>query len=807
MSWMPLRALLKRPGTSALAVVALALGIGLTTTMFSIIDGVFLRGLPFERADRILYVGSISTKQAGTSRPGAFTVNDYRDISAQQRSFEELAASARAGGARSDLIGPDGVPMRYDSVRLTPNALRVLRVNPIVGRGFDEVDARPGAARVVLIAESVWRAQFQADPQIAGRAIRLNGEPATIVGVMPSHFGFPQTEKVWMPLAIEAGTPRSAPSPQRVEAFGRLRNGVSVREAGAELAGIAASLANQFPENKDLGATAGPFVERYIPRRTTVTFTAMLAAVFGVLLIACVNVANLQLSRSAERTREVAIRLALGASRGRIVRQLLVEGMVLAAAGAMLGVVIARVGTTAVGAGITDPEKPFWITFQIDVRVLLFATALTAFAAIASSLLPALRVTRARPGDVLKDEGRASTSLRVGRASRVLVVAQIALSFALLIASGLTIKSIAKTTMTSFPFRTDLLVARLNFDRMAYPDDAVIRNTLDRIRERVAAASGVSAVTFATDVPGSGMGPIEIEGQPVTSTDQFAEPRAETLYVGHEYFTVMRLSVSRGRPLGPADRNGTDLVAVVSEDFVTRYFPGQDPIGRRVRFGRNPKTPPPWRTIVGVVPALGNLSNNSRAHNATALVPLDQSPQRSVDVVVASPGDPMAAAYAVRQAVAGVDDLKIAVERVNTVKGRYDERVWGYRVFGGLFSAFGVAALLLASAGLYGVMAFAVRRRTAEIGIRMALGADGGRILGMVLRQGAMMVLIGIVIGAGLGYVLSLQLTQLLFNVRPWDTVVFMTALAVLAGSGFLASFVPARRAAAVDPLVALRQE
>ena len=634
-----------------------------------------------------------------------------------------------------------------------------------------------------------------------GRVIRVNGEPTTIVGVMAASFGFPEHEHVWLPLTFGAGAdPKHA-----LEAFGRLREGVSLEAANAELASLAAGVEAAYPEDKNLGLMAQGYVERKVASRTAATFWTMLAAVFGVLLIACVNVANLQLARAADRTREVAIRLALGAGRGHIVKQFLIEGLLLSAAGGLLGLVIAKTGLALAWQGIADPTTPFWIRFDIDGRVLLFTTVLTVFAAVASSLVPALRATRGRANDVLRDEARGSTGLRVGRFSRALVIAQVALSFGLLMASGLVIKSIVKTTLISIPFRTDVMTGRLDLSGPAYKDDAALRQILERIRQRVAAVPGVASVTFANAVPGFWpLESIDIDGQP--AVDGSGAPRSEILSVAPDYFDVMGLRVTSGRPLGPEDRNGADPVALVSDDFAARYFPNQSPIGQRFRVRGNAETPSPWRTIVGTTVAIGNPARNQRDLHATAIVPFDQRPTRYLEMVVSGSGHADAPVGAVRRAVAEIDQA-IVIDRFKTVKGRYAELTWPIRVFGGLFSAFGIAAMLLASAGLYGVMAFTVRRRTAEIGIRMALGADRARILRMVVRQGMVLLVIGLALGAGLGLFLSAQLTQLLFNVQPWDAPVILTTFLVLVASGLTASVVPARRAAAVDPLVALRTD
>jgi putative ABC transport system permease protein len=793
MAWLPVRALLKRPGLSALAVTALGLGIGLTTTMFSIVNGVILRGLPFRGADRIVVVGGFDRKRPEPPRPGRVSMPDYLDIRTAQGSFEDLAASVPDEAA--DLMGADGIPLRYESARVTPNVFALLGAAPLSGRVFNEADARPGAEKVVLIAESIWNAQFDSDPRIVGRVIHVGGDATTIVGVMPASFGFPEHQHVWLPLTVGVGVKTDG-----LEVVGRLRDRTTLAAANAELTAVAASLAAARPENKDTGLMAQGYIERKVPSRTAATFWTMLAAVFGVLLIACVNVANLQLARAADRTRDVAIRLALGAGRGRIIRGLLVEGLILSVAGALLGLAIARAGLALVWRGIADPTTPFWIRFDIDLRVLGFTTLLTAFAAVASSIVPALRATRGKPNDVLKDEGRGATSLRVGRFSRALVVTQVALSFGLLMGSGLVIKSIMNTALQSIPFRTDLLTGRVDLSAPDFEDEARVRVKLERIRQQVAAVPGVTSVTFASNVPGLSMSDIEVEGQPDPPA------RSEILAVAPDYLEVLGMRVTTGRGIEAADRGGAELVAVVTDDFAARYFPGQSPIGRRFRIGRNVKTPAPWRTIVGTAPSMGNPAGTDRPHDAAALVPLAQRPSQRVEVVVAVATGADAPIAAVRRAIAQVDQA-LVVDRLTTMKVRYDERTWPIRVFGGLFSAFGVTAMLLASAGLYGVMAFAVRRRTAEIGIRMALGADRWRILRMVMRQGLVLLGSGVAIGAGLGLLLATQLTQLLFRVQPWDGAVVLTTFVVLVGAGVAASLVPARRAAAVDPLVALGTE
>lgn len=790
------RMLAKRPGTSALAVVALALGIGLTTTMFSIVNAAFLRGLPFEQASRILYVGEISKQLP--DRPNALNVHDFVDIRSSQTSFEELAAF---GGTRADITGEDQIPQRYSGQVLTANALTVMRISPIVGRGFTEADAGAGAPKVLLIHYKIWVNRFQKSPDIINRVVRLNGEPATIIGVMPEGFGFPQTGEVWTPMTIDLPAKRSEGI--SMNAFGRLRDGVSMSQANAELTAIAARLAAQYPENKDKGLGSLPFVRRYLGVQVTTTLSAMLAAVFGVLLIACVNVTNLQLARAADRTKEIAVRLAMGASRSRLVRQLLYEGLLLATVGALLGLGIAKVGTMLFMGAIADTQPPFWIIVNLDVRVLLFVTAITIVAAVASSLVPALKVTRNALADVLKDESRGGTSLRVSRFSRGLVVAQMTLSFALLLGAGLMAKSINNVSSQVFPFRTDLSFSRVDFTGEPYKSDDAMRAVVDRLVAKAKEIPGVTSVALSNGIPAqAGGGSLEIEGVPPPG-EGAPPPNADRLIVTPEYLDALKIKMVSGRPIHEDDRAGAELVAIVSPEFVARYLQGRDPIGQRFRSGTDGKQP--WRTIVGVFQSLGTRSRDGSEVRPAIIQPYAQNIQRFATLIVAASGTVVPQGN-LRRAIAQVDPELVLFD-VDTVQGRYDQQTWPFKVFGSLVVAFGSAALILASAGLYGVMSFAVRRRMSEIGIRMALGANQKNILAMVMKQGAVMVAIGMTLGLGAGIGLGKLLTQLLYGVKPWDPLVLGTTFAVLAAAGLFACLVPARRAAAVDPLIALRRD
>ncbi len=793
------RMLLKRPGTSALAITALALGIGLTTTMFSIVDAAFLRGLPFAQADRIQ---ALTRQRLSGGGGGAVPPHDFADWRAAQHSFEDLAADWTFP---ANVSSSGDVPERYRGASITPNTLHLLRVAPLIGRDFSEADGRPGAPPVTLISYNIWVGRFQRSDTVVGRMIRINGEMTTVIGVMPPKFGFPQTQDLWVPLQLTLPSGRG--DGRSLDVIGRLRPGVGVASAQADMTVVAGQLARQYPENKDVGVLVQPYVRRFIGIQIIATLSTMLGAVFGVLLIACVNVTNLQLARAAERTKEMAVRLALGASRGRIVRQLLVEGFLMSLAGAALGLGIAHAGTVWFMGSIADTNPPFWIDVHIDSRVLLFVTALSVVAAVASSLVPALRVAQQNVNDALKDEGRSSTGLRVGAFSRVLVVVEMTLSFVLLVVSGLMIKSVIATTTVSYPFATDLLVARTMLNDADYQGDARVRQMTEQLRTRLAGAPGVRAIALGTSAPGNGgTYNLFVEGQASPPTDA-RRPQARRIDVSPGFFDVLKIHLRMGRLINETDMEGTLPVAVVSEDLVQRFFPDGEVIGRRIAAGANPNAGSNgrWLTIVGVVPAV-SVAAQANDTTETVFTPLTQTPSRDLMFFAAAGPDPAAAGPTLRRAVMTVDP-NLPLFDVNSLQGQFDQSSWPFRVFGGLFMTFGLAALLMAAAGLYGVMSFAVRRRTQEIGVRMALGADRARIVRMVVRQGAWQVGVGVVLGFGLGGFLGSSLKLLLFHVDPWDPAVFGVTIGVLGAAGVLASLVPALRAASVDPLKALRHD
>lgn len=789
-----IRSLRSRPGTSILATVALALGIGLTSTMFSIVDGVFLHGLPFERADRILYVGEQDPRLA-ERRPREVPVNDYLEIRAAPRSFEELAAFSELG---ADVAAEGTTPRHYQASRITPNAFTALRVRPAIGRVLADADAADGAAPVAVISNAAWRGQFDRDSGIIGRTIRVNGAPTTVIGVMPAGFGFPHDEDIWLTLPLRTAPTRTAA--RSVQLFGRLRDGVDTETANTELAALVTRLAAR-DGIANLTGTAVPYVGRFISRQITSALSTMLVAVFGVLVIACFNVSNLLLARAADRVHEVAVQLAIGAPRWRLIRQLLIEGLLLSAAGATAGIAIAFAGVSFFNATMADSTPPFWVDVRVDSRVLLFSSILVIVAAIGSSLMPALRASRIGAFEVLKDGGRTSTGLGIVRFSRSLVIAEIVLSFALLIVSGLMIKSVVAVTRLTIPYRTDLLHVRVVFPDRSYPTVDSARQAAERLLELAVAEPGVASAAIVTGLPdNAGREPFATD-LATAESDVGRRPRARRVSVSPGFFATAAIAPIQGRLFDTGDGPGRQPVAIVTADFAQRFPDGA--LGHRLQVGEEPSAP--WRTIVGVVPRLvvANTTSPSTPPD-TILLPFAQAPSRWTTLLVATTGEPGEALPAVQRAAGRLDkDLPLA--QVTTVARLFHDQSWPIRLFGTVFAAFGLTALLLAAAGLYGVMAFGVRTRTQEVGIRMALGASPSSIVFMLLRQAAVMLGAGMAIGLGIGGWLSQQLRLFLFGVEPWDPSVMATITLVLTAVGLAATFVPARRAASIDPMAALR--
>jgi putative ABC transport system permease protein len=801
------RVLAKTPGHTLAAVLALALGIGLSTAMFSIVYGAVLRGLPFERSDRLMHIENDNPSK--DQRSIEVSLPDFLAYRERQRSFEGIAAF---NDGTVNLSG-DERPERYDGAFISANFLDLLRVRPLLGRGFRPEEAAPGAAPVVLLGWGVWQTRYDGDPKVIGRPVRVNGEAGTIVGVMPQGFAFPLTQEVWVPLREDTQKMQRGKG-ETLEVFGRLRGGVSLEQARSEMQTITKALAAEFPEtNEGRGAVVKPYTEEFIGKNAARLLYIMLGACLFVLLLACTNVASLMMARASKRTREIAIRSALGARRRRLIGQLLTESLLLSFLGAALGVLLASVGVRIFNAAIVDKNPPFWVHIAVDPTALLFTLGAAVLAAAVSGLLPAFQASRTDVNEVLKDEGRGSSSLRVGAFTRGVVIFEIAISCVLLVGAGLMIQNVIKMAGRIEVDTASLFTARVAlFDSMFPEKDDRVR-FFDGLLERLRDDPAVRAAAVSTYLPGTGAFTTRfaIEGAVYPKPED--HPSAHIGWVSSGFFETLGVGVDQGRDFNLQDRKDSLPVAIVNRSFARKHWPGQDPLGRRIRQVTGAPAsaeaePEPWRTVIGVVPDLGMAGlEDDEPESQGFYIPVRQDVPSFASLVVRTRDrNPMTVTDRVRGHVTALNrDLPIywvlSLERVVAGAAFFS------RLFATLFSIFGVAALVLASVGIYGVIAFSVQQRTQEIGIRMALGAQQGNVLGMIVRQGLAQLAFGLGLGVLGAWPAAKLLGNFLVGVQPHDPPTFLGVCLVLAAVALFACWVPAQRASRTDPLVAIRYD
>lgn len=803
------RVLNKHRGSTAFAVIAMGLGIGLVTAMFGIIDSIFLRGLPFPESHRVVHIERNHLARDIDSME--VTHHDFEDWQAQQKSFEGLSGFT---SGTVNLSG-DHLPDRVSGSWISTNFLEMLRVDPILGRGFSPLDAAPGAAPVILIGHHVWQNRYGGDPAVVGGEIRANGTPTTVIGVLPEGFRFPVSEDVWLPLELETKDVVRGEG-NTLEVFGRLGEGVSLERAAGEMSLIARRLAESYPEtNEGIGTSVKPYVNEFIGEETRQLLGVMFTAVLLVLVIACINVANLLIGRAVVRSRELAIRSALGSGRWRTIAQVMTEAALIAAAGSLLGIGLAQVGLRAFDAHISQVDIPFWFDFSLDLRVLGVALAAAALAALLAGLIPALRASRADVNSVLQDTGRGGTSVRLGRLSRGLVIAEVAFSCGLLIAAGLTVRSILASKAYDLQFDpSGILTARVGLSEETYPEDADRLRFFEELHRRVAERAEVTSATVATVVPTEteiGAGMIRYERAGETYEDTRDMPLVRHTVVTPGYFETFGVSLRAGRDFTAADREGSTAVAIVNEDFAAKEWPGQDPIGQWVDRWQGTEAeaedPDAGRVqVIGIVPNLRFADFDNEDDQQGLYVPLAQNPRRFAWIVAKTRTHPAGFTEALRRIVLNLD-RDTPLYFVRTMDEVLEMTMFYNNLIAILFSIFGLVSLVLSAIGLYGVMAFAVSRRTQEMGVRVAFGASGRDLVNMVVRQGILQASAGVVVGLLIGAGMSLVLATFLFQINPQDPITFAGVPLFLIAIAVLASLLPARRAAAVDPLHALRYE
>ncbi len=791
------------PTLSLVAVLTLGLGIGLSTTVFCVVNGGMFKGLPFPDADRIVAVVSTNGPQNQPLRP--IGVQDFAVWEQRQTSFDRMGAY---GFAPMNLSNEEGRPERYSGGQLTVAAFETLGVEPILGRGFRAGDDRPGAEPVVILSHALWRDRFGGSPALVGRTIRAGGVERTVIGIMPDAFAFPIREALWIPLAIDPLATQRGHGPDTL-VIARLKRGVSLRQAQAQARTISAQLEREFPAtNRGIGADVMPYARTVLGPEIYGLLYTMLGAGIGVLLIACVNVSNLLVARASLRRREVAVRMALGAGRTRVVRQHLTEVFVLSTAGGAIGVVLSIFGMRWFTQALSVNPPPFWITFELDYRVMLFVTALVVLASLFAGALPAMHAVRVSAGAVLKDDSRSSTSASLGRFSSFLVIAELAVSCGLLIAAGLMIKSVVQLKNVKMPFEIDnILTARVDLPRNTYPDPAASIRFFEQLLPRLRALPNVEGATLSDGLPAAGNGSIavQIEGKAYPTVSDYPLAREGIVTAG--FFDTFRAKVLSGREFATIDTAGSQPVAIINESFVRTHFPGTDPIGRRMKRIR-PAGMEPWLTIVGVVPDLimQGIGNNN-ASPVGYYIPIAQSDvANGVRIAVRTRRDPAVMTSFVRSAVTSLDP-ELAIYEVETMARVIERQTWFYTVFGTFFMAFGICALFLAAAGLYGVMSFAVTQRTREMGVRVALGAQGRQLILLIMRKTVLQLAVGLFLGLALALLASRALQPVLYHVHPRDMTVFAAVVVTLATASVVASFLPARRVTRIDPVIALANE
>jgi putative ABC transport system permease protein len=817
-----LRMLVKDKTFFILAVVVLALGICGVTTQFTMVNAIMLRGFSFPHPEELMNVGLIdpqASDQNNNFGNGSIpSTQDYEDLRAGQKSFAMM--SAYLNGSTINVTYKK-TPQRYTGGYVTEDFFKIVDVKPILGRDFTADDNKPGAEKVTILGNEIWKRDFSGDPHIVGQAVRINGKAATIIGVMPPNFKFPQNEELWVPLYNEFPLkPRGDPTSNGAQIMGRLKPGVTQDQANAEFIGLAKRIAKDNPKTNAqyTSASVQPLLQTFIGQQLRQIMYAMLGAVIVVLLIACVNVMNMQFGRAALRARELAIRGALGATRWRIVRQMLTESFLIALLGAIVGVALAYWAVDLLAEITSTPQfqLPYWIQFTIDSRVLGLTLGAVLFATLVSGLVPALLAARGNASEMMKEGGRGNSSRLVNVITRILVVGQIAMTAALLVASALQINSIRNRISLDYGYDEEgVYAARMGLFEGDYPTEESRREFFKRaVRSlRTNPAFEGAAMSDRFRMTFDYYGQYEVEGK-TYKTDR-DRPKGNSEAVSDGYFNTLGLRILEGRDFTLEDSDAKQPVAIVNASFARKNWGNQSPLGHQVRIF-NPAQPQPWRTIVGVVPdTLMQGPFNTEADRGGFYVPLlGASPAPQFCTIVVRPHPGQAAenlGQALSKSVAQLD-ANLPVYFPGTPARSHSEFLSGPRLVASLFSIFGVVAFILSAVGLYGVMSFSVNQRTQEFGIRMALGADAARIFKMVMRQGAWQLVIGLVLGIGFaalffGVIAASVLENILFKVNALDPFIYTTVAALITAVAAASCFLPARRATRVNPMIALRAE
>jgi len=814
-----LRQLRKSPGFTAIAIITLALGIGANTAIFSVINAVLLRPLPYPQSERLVLI----RERTNIFDSGSVSLSNYLDWRASQRGFTDLALFRRDDANLSGASG-DVEAERVGLARVTYNFLSVLGMPSELGRDFRESDDVPHGKKVVLISDGLWKRRFGGSRDVIGQSITLDGVQREIIGVLPSNVQLARKAQVYIPLEdLRADKDyldrRNHPG---FSALGRLKPNVTLAQATADLNNIAAELERRYPDsNTGRRVTALILLDSGV-KDYKHGVTLLLAAVGFVLLIACANVANMQLARALGRERELAVRAALGASRGQIAKQVFIESAILAVFGSIVGVLLALWGLDAIkaiapgsSASFAPSDAARFQEANLDLKVLAFTAVVAVGAGLLVGIWPALRVSRAASLTLSLHEGGRGTngSARLQRVRSGLVVAQVALALLLLLGAELTLKSFRNAQNAPLGFNPEnILVAEVLLPKARYDTDEKIARFNDQLIERIRSLPGVESAALGLNIPFDNNewdSPFHLSGTPPGSPGE--RPEAEINHVTPDYFRVMGMPVLRGRAFTEDDRADRPRSVIIDETFAQKYFPGKDPIGQQIDDNQSDQKNPPPLTIVGVVPRTRNEApgedNVEQYHWPQMTFAADQVPNRSNMLLVrVKSGNPLALVPAIKRELQGLDPDQ-AFAGISTMESNIAKSLGSRRMMTSLLSEFAVIALVLASVGLYGVMALTVTQRTRELGVRLALGAQRADIFRLVLSQGMLLVLAGLTVGllGAIGAGRGLQ--SVLYGVGGFDLPALSFALFALAAVALIACWLPARRATRVDPIEALRAE
>ena len=792
------RQLVAKPGFTIAVTLTLGLGIGSTSAMFGVVDAVLLRPLPFPDPERLVAIWE-RNDEAGVARndPSPANFLDWRD---QAESFESMAAYFPVA---SSLTGIDE-PLRVEGYRVSGDFFSVLGIGASIGRALTPADDSPGAGATVVLSHGLWHALFGGEPAALGRTLVLNDVPTTVVGVMPPNFSFPASAaQFWLPMAM---TPEEAANrgAHYLAVIGRLKDRATLAEARSESSAIASRLAAAYPRtNEGIGVSVYPLHEEMVADLRS-TLLAVFGAIGLLLLIACTNVANLMLARGAGRDREIGLRAALGGSRGRLLRLLFSEALLVSLIGAAAGLLAASWGIDYLG-GLVEGRTPLANRVQIDGRALAFTGAVAVASAVLFGLIPAIRISRPDLARVLK-EGGTRTTASGARGQRLLIIAETTLALVLLVSAGLMIRSFLRLVNEDPGFEpTGVLTARLQLPEPRYEDRERKLEFYDRLLERVGVLQGIESVGLITFIPmtfGGGSVVVEIEGRPPPRPSEGPWELQRIISVG--YLEAMGIAV-RGRTFTAADRDPAPPVVVVNESFARRYWPGEEAIGKRMRVD----AAGPWATVVGVAGDVRQVAMESEPRPEFYLPYRQGTPVGFFlprDLVIRASVAPASLGPAIRAAVKEIDP-NVPVADIRTMSEVLSGSIASRSLYMGLFAFFAGAALALSAIGVYGVLAFYVTQRERELGIRMALGARGWDVVRLVVGQGMAVTAAGLALGALLAVAASRALSSLLYKVEPEDPLTFLAVGILLAATALLATLLPARRASRLDPACTLRVE